>query len=387
MSVAAKERGARRVYLDWNATTPPLEGVIEAVRAAELDIWANPASVHRDGQRARAELDRTRRAVARLLGREAKDVILTGGGTEANNLAVRSSTGPVVTSRLEHPSITRVVEALEREGREVRWVQPEAAGRLSPDAVAEALAGVGAGALLCVQAVNHETGVIQPIGELAEAARRHGASLHCDAVQAAGRLEVSHWDDADSVSVAAHKIRGPKGIGALVTRPRYRVSPVLRGGDQERGIRPGTQSAALAAGFRVAAEYGLDGATRYRALATLRDRLESELGRLGEMAGVRVATNGEGARGPHVTNLSFEHWKSSELCAALDLEGLATSSGSACSAGTSTRSPVIESMLGRERAESALRLSLGDATTALDIEDAIAAFARVLNVRAALEST
>ncbi|MBM4357707.1 MAG: cysteine desulfurase [Deltaproteobacteria bacterium] len=371
----------RSIYLDWNATTPPLPEVLEAVHRTEAEHWANPSSVHRPGQLARAELDRARRSVGALVGCHPRDVVLTGGGTEANNLALRAATGPIVASRLEHPSIIRVVEALEREGRRVTWVRPLPEGRLVPAEIAVALADAGGGGLVCIQAVNHETGVVQPVAEVVRIAHEAGARVHCDAVQAAGRLGAEHWAGADSISLAAHKIRGPKGIGALVVRPGWRIPPVLRGGDQERGIRPGTQSAALAAGFRLAADYARDGANRYSLIQGLRNHLEGELEVLGGRHGLRVERNGDGPRAPHVLNLSFEGWVGSELCAALDLEGVAASSGSACSAGTSEPSPVIAAMLGVARARSAVRLSLGEGTTREDVEGALAAFEEVLNAR------
>lgn len=365
------------VYFDWNATTPPLPEVLDAVHRTASETWANPASVHRPGQLARAELDRARGAIAALVGGHARDVLLTSGGTEANNLALRSARGTIVLSRLEHPSVVRVAEALEREGTRVAWLEPGADGRVSPECLAARLAELSEVALVSLQAVNHETGVIQPLHEVAKLARAAGARVHCDAVQAVGRLPREHWAAADFVTVAAHKLRGPKGIGALVTRPGVEVRPVLRGGDQERGLRPGTQDAALAAGFRVAAEHAIEGPRRYERLGALRDRLEAELIALGVRVGVTVERNGTAQRASHVTNLSFGGWRGPELCAALDLEGIAFSSGSACSAGTAEPSAVIRAMLGEGRARSAVRFSLGELTTEADVGCALAAFARV----------
>jgi cysteine desulfurase len=184
------------------------------------------------------------------------------------------------------------------------------------------------------------------------------------------------------VSIAAHKIRGPKGIGALVVRPGVRLRPVLLGGAQERGLRPGTQDPIAAAGFAVAAEraQGTHGTVhRYAALTSLRDRLEAELTQAGHDAGVAPIRNGEGERAPHITNLSWPGWRGDELCAALDLEGVAVSSGSACSAGTAEPSPILTAMLGRERAASAVRISLGEETTIADVTDAVRRWFRVLS--------
>jgi len=375
------------IYLDHNATTPPLPAALDAVRETAERQWANPASVHRPGQRARAVLERARRAVGRLTDLPAREVVLTGGGTEANNLALHApfapgveTSGALVTSRVEHPSVVQAAEALALRGVEVLWVEPTPEGVITVEAM-EAVVGTRPVALVSVQAVGHETGTIQPIGALRALADRWGAWLHVDAVQALGRMAPSTWGGADMVTLAAHKIRGPKGIGALAVRAGLKLRPVLRGGGQERGIRPGTQDAALAAGLAVAAERAADGGPdRYRALAPRRDRLEEGLLTLGAERGVRVEVNGpRGAnRAPHVTNLSFAGWRGPELCASLDLEGVAVSSGSACSAGTAEPSTVIEAMLGRDRAVSAVRISLGETTTGAEVDATLAAFARVL---------
>jgi len=354
-----------RVYLDWNATTPPHPAVLAAMAEAAHFGWANPASVHAPGRRARALVEDARAAVGRLAGRSERDVVFTSGGTEANNLAL-SGAPAVVTSRVEHPSITRVAEAAEERGAPVRWIRVGESGLVEPGAVADALAGLPAGAVVAVSAVNHETGVIAPLAEIATVVLRAGARLHVDAVQAIGRLPSALWQWGATLSVAAHKLRGPKGIGALVTEPGFVPAPVLRGGSQERGLRPGTVDAVALAGFRIAAERAEDGAGRYARLGPLRDRLERELGKLGRV-------NGAGApRAPHVTNLSFDGVRGDELAAALDLEGISVSSGSACTAGTSEPSPVIRAMLGLERARSALRVSLGEESSEADIERLLA---------------
>jgi len=354
---------------------------------ALASAWGNPASVHGPGRRARAHVDAAREAVAGLTGLSARDVVLTSGGTEANNLALLHAFpsgvrgGALVTSRIEHPSVVRVAEQLAGEGVVVVWAEPDPSGVVTPAAVEAAMDRAAAQAplkLCTLQAVNHETGVVQPIAEVAERVHRRGALLHVDAVQAAGRLGPEAWAGADLVSVAAHKIRGPKGIGALVTRPGVRLRPVLLGGAQERGLRPGTQDPAAAAGFAAAAACAATTAPRYAALAPLRDRLERELVALGRSAGAPPERNGEAPRAPHVTNLSWPGWRGDELCAALDLEGVAVSSGSACSAGTAEASPVLRAMLGEARAASAVRVSLGEETTADEIDEALRRWARVL---------
>jgi cysteine desulfurase len=380
----------RHVYLDWNATTPPHPDVVAAMRSALEEAWANPASAHGPGRRSRDRVEGAREAVAALVGFDARDVVLTSGGTEANNLALSwvaaRATGQVrglVTSRLEHPSVTRTAEHLEAGASIVEWAEPSSSGVVSPDAVETALErALARGArelLVALQAVNHETGVLQPIGAVAERVRRRGALLHVDAVQAVGRLEPDAWAGADLVAVAAHKIRGPKGVGALALRPGLRVGPVLFGGSQERGVRPGTQDPVACAGFAVAARRARATPGIYAALASRRDAFEAALVALGERSAGAPLRNGDGPRAPHVANLSWPGWRGEELCAALDLEGIAVSAGSACSAGTAETSPVLTAMLGERRAGAAVRVSLGEDTTASELDAALAAWGRVLD--------
>jgi len=358
------------IYLDWNATTPPHPAVLAAMEAARAVAWGNPSSVHGAGRRARALVDDARSAVAELAGRDPRDVIFTGSGTEANNLALAGAR-LLVTSRLEHPSVTRVAEEHERAGGAVRWLPVNPDGCLTVDAVEEALAGTS-GATLAVAAVNHETGVIQPLPSIAEVAKRRGARLHVDAVQAVGRIRAELWRHGDSLAIAAHKLRGPKGMGALLVSPGWVPRPVLRGGAQERGLRPGTQDAVAAAGFGAAVARVEESVRCYAAQEAERDGLERAL------AGIAVV-NGAGApRAPHVSSLAFAGGRSAELAAALDLEGVRVSSGSACSAGTSEPSQVISAMQGAERALATLRVSLGEATTSAEIAGFLQALRRVL---------
>lgn len=365
----------RSVYLDWNATTPPHPDVLAAMAAAERTAWANPASVHSAGRAARALVEECREAVAALLELHPRDVVLTSGGTEANNLALRGA-GALVTSRIEHPSVVRVAEALAEAGKPVEWLPVRENGRIEPEAVERALDRLPRGAWVALMAANHETGVVQPIAEVLAVVRRAGAHLHVDAVQAVGKLEPDAYRGADSVALAAHKIRGPKGIGALAWREGRTPKPLLLGGAQERGLRPGTVSAVAAAGFAAALAWARQAPARWAGLAALRDRLEAALSG-------RARVNGAGApRLPHVSNLSFDGFRGDELVAALDLLGVQVSSGSACSAGTQEPSPVITAMLGRERAESAVRVSLGEETSPDDVAFAITALFRALGADA-----
>ena len=353
------------IYLDWNATTPPSPAVLEAMRDAAA-VWANPASVHALGRAARAVVEGARECLAGVLGVHPRDVVFTSGGTEANNLALHAAP-LLVTSRLEHPSVVKLAEAL---GPKVRWLPVHPDGRVVPAHVVTALRDAPPGSWVSVAAVNHETGVIQPIPELAQVVHRLGARLHVDAVQALGKQELSALSEADAISVCAHKIQGPKGIGALAWRPGATPLPLVRGGAQERGFRPGSQDAMLSAGFRAALE-AIDLA-RHAALGPLRDRLEQWLAPYGQVNGTTEN------RVPHVSNVSVSGWRSDELVAALDLRGVCVSAGSACSAGTIEPSPVISSMLGLERAAQAVRISLGVETTPAEVETAILLLGDVL---------
>jgi cysteine desulfurase len=366
-----------RTYLDWNATTPPLAAVVDAMRDAALATWGNPASVHADGRAARARVEDARAAVAELAGGDPRDVLLTSGGTEANNLALRSffaeAGGVLITSAVEHPSVVRVAEGLAREGRaRLRWVRVHVGGAIDRDDLARACAETDERALVAVQAVNGETGVLQPVDDVIAIARaRKGETrVHVDAVQAYGRVERLALE-ADTRSLAGHKIRGPKGLGALIARPGVKLHPVLLGGAQERGLRPGTVDPVAAAGLAVAARHARAAYAAYAALAPLRDALEAACVALG------AAINGAAPRAPHVVNASFAGWNGAELVAALDLEGVSASAGSACSAGTIEPSPVIAAMAGDARARSAVRFSMGEETTRDDVERAIAALRRI----------
>jgi cysteine desulfurase len=368
----------KRIYADWNATTPPLPEVIEAMTKAARDAWANPSSIHGDGRRARAVVEDARAEVAALVGADARDVLFTGGGTEANNLALRSAfaeaAGTILTSRLEHPSVAKVAEALEREGRaRVRWLAVTRDGRVSVDDLERALDAEKDARLLSLQAVNAEHGVVQPLAEAIARAKAKNVAVHVDAIQALGKLQNTPSGGADFVSIAAHKMRGPKGIGALVTREGAKVHPVLLGGSQERGLRPGTVDPALAAGFGAAAAHARRAHEAWARVAPLRDALEQRLETLG------LVVVGKGApRVPHVTCVVAPGWIGAELVAALDLEGVSASSGSACSAGTIEPSPVLAATIGEADAARGLRLSLGPDTTHDEIEAIFSAVSKVL---------
>ena len=319
------------IYLDWNATTPLHPSVLSAMLEGCERTWGNPSSVHQLGRYAKERIEQVRTRIARFFSAHPRDLLFTSGGTEANNLALFDAIG-ILTSRLEHPSVTRVAEALESSGRPVRWLPVTRQGTIDVGAVDGALATLPHGVTVAVQAVNHETGVLQPLQELSVITQRRGALLHVDAVQAIGKAEPSLWLHGDSYSIAAHKIRGPKGLGALVWRcGRPAPKPLLRGGSQQRGFRPGTLDPIGILGFGAAWERVGGGPERYAALSALRIRFERSLKGLVEF---NVSDTFDAkARLNHVCSLYVPGWRGEEIVAALDLENVCISSGSACSAG------------------------------------------------------
>lgn len=363
-----------QIYLDWNSTSPPHPDVLAAMQFAGTHVWANPASVHACGRNSKNLIESVRDSLAKLIQVHPRDLVFTSGGTEANNWALRDVPG-LVLSRIEHPSVTRQGEKLELAGRPVHWLSVPTSGIVEPDSVEQSLLGMPPGTCVAVMAVNHETGVVQPLSAISEAVHRSGAILHVDAVQALGKLPVDSWNCWDSLSIAAHKIRGPKGIGALAWRfGRPIPTPIFAGGWQERGLRPGTVDPILVAGFGAAFYRISDYANSFSRLAALRDHFESELGSLVESnIGQHVSRLG------HVSSLFVKNWSAEELVAALDLEGLCVSSGSACAAGTAEVSPVITTMFDATRARSTIRVSLGETTSESDIQRAIDVFRSVLS--------
>jgi cysteine desulfurase len=380
-----------RIYLDHNATTPMAPAVAEAMTRVLREGPGNASSIHLDGQRAKAAVDEARTAVAHLLGASPRDVVFTSGGTESDNLAIRgcaeaaerSGRRHLVASSIEHEAVLNTVRHLERRGWEATWLPVGPEGIVTADALAAALREDTA--LVSVMLANNEIGTLQPVAELARAAHARGALFHTDAVQAIGKLPVDVTElDVDLLSLSAHKFNGPQGVGALWIRPGTPVVACQTGGRQERNRRAGTENVAGIAGLGVAASLArekLD--TEPARLATLRDRLEAGL-----LAAVPGATvNGaRDRRVPNTTNIGFDGVDAEALVIALDLEGLAVSTGSACSSGTLEPSHVLKAMgLGTRRAQQAIRFSLGTTTTAQEIERTLEIVPRVVaRVRAAM---
>jgi cysteine desulfurase len=361
-----------RIYLDHNATTPVDPRVLEAMLPFLREDFGNPSSLHWFGQRARAAVEAARAQVAALLGAESAEIVFTASGSESDNMALRGALakagGPrrVVTSAVEHHAVLNTVKALGAEGVAAGIARVGEDGRLDLDDLRAQLAD---GALLVsVMLANNETGVVQPVADAARLARERGALVHCDAVQAGGKAAVDvRALDVDLLTLSAHKLYGPKGVGCLYVRRGTPLAPLVRGGAQERNRRAGTENVPGIVGFGAAAAVARE-ALEFEAprVAALRDRLEA---RLLAIPGVR--RNGDGPRVPNTTNVSFEGVDAEALLVALDLEGVAVSTGAACAAGGIEPSHVLRAM-GQppERVQSSLRLSLGRGTTREDVDRA-----------------
>jgi len=354
-----------RAYFDHNATTPPDPAVREAVARALTEDFGNPSSVHHFGQRAKGVLDDARSAIAELIGGEPGEVVFTSGGTEADNLALRgaaetleaSGRRHLVTTGIEHEAVLNTVKALTRRGWTATLLPIDATGIVSPAALASAITRETA--VVSVMHANNEIGTIQPIADLAAIAHEFGALFHTDAVQSVGKIPVNvRTLGVDLLSLSAHKFNGPKGAGALWIRRGTRLVPTMTGGKHERNRRGGTENVPGIAGMGVAARLGRQKlATESLRIAALRDHLER--GILGTVAG--TAVNGAlEPRVPNTTNISFEGIEAESLLIALDLEGFAVSTGSACSSGTLEPSHVLRAMgLPSHRTQNSIRFSLG----------------------------
>lgn len=362
------------IYLDHAATTPVRPEVLEAMTPFYGPRFGNPSSTHRWGREARAALDEARERVAQCLGAAPDEVCFTSGGTEGDNLAVlggwrvlkAKGKRSVVSSPIEHKAVLQAVHQAAKEGAEERLLKVDATGTVD---LGDARTRIDDGtALVSVMWINNETGVIQPVGELAGLAKAAGAVFHSDAVQAFGKVEVdARKVPFDFVSVSGHKVGAPKGIGAFYIRRGTPLEPLFFGGSQDRGRRPGTENVAAAVGLARAMELALaEREAHWTELERLRDKLEAAL-----VARVPDAmVHGRGARrAPHILNVSVPGTDSESLLMALDLQGVACSSGSACQSGSITPSHVLAAMGVRaELANAAVRMSLGSLTTEADID-------------------
>lgn len=363
------------VNLDHNATTPIHPEVVQAIADCYLQGYGNAASSHRHGRRARQVLEDAREGVATLLGAhvtgmDADRVILTSGGTEANNLALfglaGSRPGRVIISSVEHASVTGPAEQLAHRGFDVQQLRVDAKGVVDESHLEELLTPDTR--LVSVMLANNETGVLQPIERLAARCQRLGIPLHTDAVQAVGKIPVNFRAlQVTALTLSAHKFHGPRGIGALIVKRQQQVAPLFFGGSQQMGLRPGTEPVELAVGLDAALRcWQRDAQTRAARMTALRDRFEEVL----RTAQLGVVINGLGApRLPHTSNLAFPGLDCQATHMALDLAGVACSIGSACASGSSEPSHVLMAMrLPTRIVESALRFSLGAFTTREDID-------------------
>jgi len=367
-----------RIYFDYNATTPLAPDVIDAVAVATRDVFGNASSVHAFGQQAKATIDTARSSIAALVGGDPLEVVFTSGGTESDNFAIRgvaealepTKRRHLITTAIEHEAVLNTLKALARRGWRTTILPVDQSGIVSPDRLREVITDDTA--LVSVMQANNEIGTIQPIAEMAAIAHERGALLHTDAVQSVGKISVDVRSlGVDLLSLSAHKFNGPKGAGALWIKRGTRLQAIQTGGKHERNRRAGTENVPAIAGMGAAARLAV---TKLDAEAVrvgaLRDRLEA-----GILAAV-VGTAVNGARDrrvPNTTNISFDRVEAESLLIALDLEGVAVSTGSACSSGTLEPSHVLRAMgFPPHRTQNSLRFSLGMYSTEAEVDRVVA---------------
>jgi cysteine desulfurase len=364
----------RRVYLDNNATTPVLPEVLEAMRPYFAEHFGNASSIHHHGQETRAAVERARESVAALLGCRPSEVVFTSGGTEGDNLAISGLTRAgdhVISSTIEHHAVLNSCKHLEAMGCEVSYVSVDGRGLVDPDDVRRALRPNTR--LITIMMANNETGVLQPVQEIGKIAAEADIYFHTDAVQAAGKvpIEVKRLG-CDLLSISGHKLHAPQGVGAIYVSKGTVLQPLFYGGSHERSRRAGTENVPGIIGLGTAAELARGALERgdLAQMSAMRDRIEQTI--LSEVDATGV--NGEGAsRVPNTTNIHFDYIEGEALVIALDLKGLAVSTGAACSSGAIEPSHVLTAMgLPPEIARASLRFSLGKQNTPDDIQFALA---------------
>ena len=363
----------RRVYLDNNATTPLLPEVFEAMRPYFAEHFGNASSIHHHGQETRAAVERAREAVAALLGCRSSEIVFTSGGTEGDNLAISGlarAGDHVVSSTIEHHAVLNSCKHLEAIGCEVTYVPVDGRGLVDPEDVRRALRPNTK--LITIMMANNETGVLQPVEEIGKIAAEADVYFHTDAVQAAGKVPIEvKRIGCDLLSISGHKLHAPQGVGALYVGKGTILQPMFYGGSHERSRRAGTENVPGIIGLGKAAEISREALDRgdLAQMAAMRDHIEQTI--LSEVEATGV--NGEGApRVPNTTNIHFDYIEGEALVIALDLKGLAVSTGAACSSGAIEPSHVLTAMgLAPEIARASLRFSLGKQNTPDDVEFAL----------------
>ena len=365
----------RRVYLDNNASTPVLPEVFEAMRPFFLERFGNASSIHHYGQHARAAVEKARASVAALLNARPAEIVLTSGGTESDNLGIFgfvSSGDHVITSAIEHSAVLNTCKRLEQMECEVTYLPVNARCEIDPEDLRKAIRP--STRLISIMMANNETGVLQPVEEIGRIAKEADVFFHTDAIQAAGKVTVDVQKiGCDALSISGHKIHGPQGTGALFVKKGTLIQPLLYGGNHERQRRAGTENLPGIVGLGKAAEISREWLAHHgpAEMAAMRDQLQNALFRA--MNGDGVGVNGEGApRVPNTTNIYVDHVEGEALVIALDLKGLAVSSGAACSSGAIEPSHVLLAMgMPHQRARGSIRISLGKQTTQEDVDFAI----------------
>jgi cysteine desulfurase len=359
--------------MDSNATTPVLPEVLEAMRPYYLEQFGNASSIHHYGQHARAAVERARESVAALLGCRAAEVVFTSGGTESDNLGIFGIASPgdhIITSTIEHHAVLNSCKALEDRGCEVTYVPVGTRGLIDPDAVRAAIRPNTK--LISIMMANNETGVLQPVEDIGRIANEANVYFHTDAVQAASKVPIEVKKiDCDLLSISGHKMHAPQGTGAIFVRKGTLLEPMLVGGNHERQRRAGTENLPGIVGLGKAAEIAMESFKNgsVEKIAAIRDRLQTAILNSIDETGV----NGEGApRVPNTANIHIDHIEGEALIIALDLKGLAVSTGAACSSGAIEPSHVLTAMgLAPEQARSSIRFSLGKHNTEADVDFAI----------------
>ena len=365
-----------RIYLDHAATTPVSRTVLEAMLPFFSDCPGNASAVYATGREARKAVEQARRETAAAIGAEPAEILFTGGGSESDNLAVKGTAFAlkgkgrhIITTSIEHPAVLNTCKWLEKQGFEVTYINPDHDGRIDPDAVRNAVRADTV--LISVMAANNEIGIIEPVGEIGQIAKEKGIVFHIDAVQAIGAVpaDVNRWQ-ADLLSLSAHKFCGPKGAGALYVRKGTHIDPLISGGEQERGLRAGTENVPAIVGMGKAITEAICNLQQNsERTAFLRDRLTEGILSCVPDTQLNGAKDG---RLPNNCSIRFGQIDGEALLLRLDLAGIAASSGSACTAGSQEISHVLRAIgLTEEEAKGSLRLTVGPENTEKEIDEAV----------------